>query len=248
MSEIRQVSKGASGVRKWTLQEKLPDCEVRINKHAYEFSEILKPGMKFLDVGCGLGRFQKIVEPYGVIWTGVEAFEGGPAQIIGSAEDIPVPDDSYDIVFMNAVLEHVPDVKLAFFEAHRVLKKGGKFIGYVAFMEAFHEISFSHLSFKAVEHYSNLAGLKLKIITGGGAFGVDYHMNIIFNPLPVLWLRTPVAFLIRSILKIKSKAFLLGMMLAKKKTYESAKQESSLFYKLECLSMSNGFNFVIEKE
>ncbi len=247
MAEVRQKTKGASGVRKLNIRERLPNCEVLINKPAFEFSEFLKPGIKFADIGCGLGRFKQIVESYGAEWVGIEAFEGGPASIISSAESIPVPDESYDIVFMNAVLEHVPDVKLAFFEANRILKKGGKFIGYVAFMESFHEISYSHLSFKAVEHYSNMANLNLVKISGGGSFGIDYHLNIIFNPLPFLWLRKPIAMAIRGLLKLKSKAFLAGMVISKKMNYKEAKEESDLFYKLECLSMSNGFNFVIEK-
>ena len=62
---------------------------------------------------------------------------------------------------MNAVLKHIPDVGAAFSEVARILKPGGCFVGYVAFMECFHAISHLHLSFKALEYYSTVNGMKL---------------------------------------------------------------------------------------
>ena len=56
-----------------------------------------------------------------------------------------------------------------------MLRPGGVMVGYAAFMESFHEISYSHLSFKALEHYAAINGMQLEVIGGGGAFGIDYH-------------------------------------------------------------------------
>lgn len=39
--------------------------------------------------------------------------------------DLPFEDDSFDIIFCNHVLEHIPDDKKAMQELYRVLKKGG---------------------------------------------------------------------------------------------------------------------------
>ncbi|MFT7475981.1 MAG: ubiquinone/menaquinone biosynthesis C-methylase UbiE [Verrucomicrobiales bacterium] len=64
-------------------------------------------------------------------------------------------------MYSNAVLEHVPDVAKAFAETARILKPGGLFVGYVAFMKCFHEISYSHLSFKALESYASKNGMVL---------------------------------------------------------------------------------------
>ena len=66
---------------------------------------------------------------------------------------------------MQAVLEHVQDVDASFAEVARVLKPGGLFVDYVARMKCFHEISYSHLSFKALELYAKKHGMKL---TKGG--------------------------------------------------------------------------------
>lgn len=39
--------------------------------------------------------------------------------------DLPFADNSYDVIFCNHVLEHIPDDKKAIQELYRVLKKGG---------------------------------------------------------------------------------------------------------------------------
>lgn len=248
MAEVRKNNWGAQGVRKLTPSERLPQCEVYINERVFSLAELSKGGKKVADIGCGFGRFKPVVENAGGEWVGIEPFEGGAATIIASAEDIPVADGTFDVVLMNAVLEHVPDVKRAFEEVSRILKKDGYFVGYVAFMEAFHEISYSHLSFRAVEHYANITGMKLEKISGGGAFGIDYHFNILMNPLPVLWARKPIAWTVRNIIKLKSKIAYMVFRYKRGMNADEASKEAELYYKLDCMAMSNGFEFVIRKK
>lgn len=47
---------------------------------------------------------------------------------IGSGENIPYPDNSFDIVFSCNVLEHLADPAAVFKEVHRVLKPGGVYL------------------------------------------------------------------------------------------------------------------------
>src|SRR5204862_217097 len=42
------------------------------------------------------------------------------------AQELPFPDDSFDLVFGHAVLHHLPDLDVAFREFRRVLKPGGR--------------------------------------------------------------------------------------------------------------------------
>ena len=42
------------------------------------------------------------------------------------AQELPFPDDSFDLVFGHAVLHHLPDLDAAFREFRRVLKPGGR--------------------------------------------------------------------------------------------------------------------------
>jgi ubiquinone/menaquinone biosynthesis C-methylase UbiE len=54
---------------------------------------------------------------------------GVPVQTVtADAERLPMPDDSFDLVFGHAVLHHLPDLAQAFSEFHRVLKPGGTLV------------------------------------------------------------------------------------------------------------------------
>ncbi|MDG2332560.1 MAG: class I SAM-dependent methyltransferase [Flavobacteriales bacterium] len=234
------------GVRKLKMTDQAPDCEIVINQPLYNLVDLVKE-KNVVDIGCGYGRNQSIVESVGGQWTGVEPFEGGANTVVGDAEDLPFEDDLFDVAIMDAVLEHIPDVGKAFSEVARVLKPQGIFIGYVAFMECFHEISYSHLSFKALEHYAKINDMKLEKIAGGSAFGIDYHMRVLFYPIPFKLMRKFMAFMIRSLFKFKSRLAYLGLRYKRKMNKREAKEASTLYFKLECLRQSNGFFYIIRK-
>lgn len=236
----------AQGVRELILKNQAPDCEIVINQPIYDLKEFAS-GKKVIDIGCGYGANKKIVESAGGEWIGVEPFEGGAHTVIGDAENLPFEDNSFDIAIMDAVLEHIPDVGKAFTETARVLKPGGYFIGYVAFMECFHEISYSHLSFKALEHYSNINGMKLKKISGGSAFGIDYHLRVLFYPLPFKLARKIIASAIRNTFRLKAGISYYALRYKRKLSKEEARSLSSLYFKVECLRQSNGFQYIIQK-
>lgn len=234
------------GVRRITLKDIAPDCEIRINENVFDLAELSR-NKKVVDIGCGYGANRPIVEAVGGEWTGVEPFEGGAHTVVGDAENLPFADNTFDVAVMNAVLEHIPDMSKAFKEVARVLKPGGLFVGYSAFMECFHEISYSHLSFKALEHYAKINGMKLQRISGGRRFGIDYHLQVLLYPLPFNWLRGFIAWQIRGIFKLKSKLAYLGLRYRRKYSREQARDYATLYYKVECLRQSTGFNYVIQK-
>ena len=236
----------AQGVRKLTLRDQAPNCEIYINQSIYDLKEITA-GKKVVDIGCGYGANKKIVESVGGVWVGVEPFEGGAHTVVGDAENLPFENETFDVAIMDAVLEHIPDVGKAFSETARVLKKDGLFVGYVAFMECFHEISYSHLSFKALEHYAKINGMKLEKVSGGSAFGLDYHTRVLFYPLPFKYGRKVIASVVRGVFKLKSKAAYIGLRHKRKLPKAEALDLSQLYYKIECLRQSNGFLYVIRK-
>lgn len=234
------------GVRELKIEDSLPKCDIIINKSLYSTEEICK-NKKVIDIGCGYGRNKKIIEDVGGEWIGIEPFEGGEHTVIGSAEKIPFDNNTFDVVIMDAVLEHVQDVGKAFKEVSRVLKPNGEFIGYVAFMECFHEISYSHLSFKALEYYSEKNNMKLSKISGGSRFGIDYHLAVLLYPIPFNFGRKVLSSLIRMTFKLKSYFGFLGLFFYKGMKFIDAKALSTDYYKLEVLRQSNGFNFIIKK-
>jgi len=106
--------------------------------------EILKPGERVVDAGCGAGLdcliASKMVGPEGEVM-GVdmtaEMLEKARAnaQVVGVKncnfhqgfiEDLPVPDTWADVVISNGAINLVPDKDAVFREIYRVLKPGGR--------------------------------------------------------------------------------------------------------------------------
>lgn len=81
-----------------------------------------------LEVGCGRGAFQDIVEDYtGVdISNSVRTFLHKPF-FQSNATKLPFEDNSFEAAWTIAVLEHVPDPEKALLEIRRVLKPEGLF-------------------------------------------------------------------------------------------------------------------------
>jgi SAM-dependent methyltransferase len=236
----------SQGVRKLSLKDQAPDCEIYINERIYELKDLVT-GKRVVDIGCGYGRNRVTVEAAGGEWVGVEPFEGGAHTVVASAESLPFEDNCFDVAIMDAVLEHIPDVAKAFSEVARVLKPGGIFIGYVAFMECFHEISYSHLSFKAMEYYSNANGMKLTKISGGSGFGIDYHLRVLLYPIPFGSMKQIIASSIRAIFRVKASFAELGLRYKRKLSRKEAKELAKLYYQVECLRQSHGFSYIIQK-
>jgi len=93
----------------------------------------LQPG-SILDIGCATGLFLNAMQQHGWQSTGVElspyAAEYARQQFqlkvkTGTVEKANFPDNSFDVVTMWDVLEHVIDPKATLFEIARILKPGG---------------------------------------------------------------------------------------------------------------------------
>ena len=59
-----------------------------------------------LDVGCGTKPYQHFFEQ-AEVYVGVDP--SGRADLVGTAENIPVGDGTFDVVLCNQVLEHTLD-------------------------------------------------------------------------------------------------------------------------------------------
>lgn len=102
--------------------------EKKINELIGKYS---KP-LTILDLGCGYGKFIRRIRAKfpNIEIIGVDQFvEDNSLNIIeGSAQKIPLNNESCDLVFCIEVMQHLDDVDAALNEVRRVLKKNGIFI------------------------------------------------------------------------------------------------------------------------
>lgn len=95
-------------------------------------------GKRILDAGCGIGLYSQKFKELGaevfgtdIDWEKIKTAKNLNPGInfgVGALENLPFPDNFFDIVFVNEVLEHVKDDKKAAKEILRVLKQGGSAI------------------------------------------------------------------------------------------------------------------------
>lgn len=102
----------------------------------------LAPGEALLEVGCGPGDLWRVTGhrlPAGVSLTLTDSSPGMVERAraalgeradyaVAPADDIPFPDDSFDVVVANHMLYHVPDLRRALAELARVLRPGGRLV------------------------------------------------------------------------------------------------------------------------
>ena len=112
-------------------QSKVPKQEIA------HFFELLRPGTKVLDAGCGSGRDTRIIKDKGFEVKGSDLSEGLLAVakrtnpdiefLTADIRKIPADDTSFDAIWSNAVLHHLQKGQMhdAIAEFNRLLVPGG---------------------------------------------------------------------------------------------------------------------------
>jgi arsenite methyltransferase len=139
--------------RAWAEDLRYPEELARVPDAAVEsFAGVANPwqlgrlsvGERVLDLGCGAGTDSlvaaQMVGPEGRV-TGIDmtpemlakaraaAAELGASNVAfvaGEAERLPFPDQSFDVVVSNGVIDLIPDKDAVFTELYRVLAPGGR--------------------------------------------------------------------------------------------------------------------------
>ncbi|MCI0794982.1 MAG: methyltransferase domain-containing protein [Chloroflexi bacterium] len=120
--------------------------EPAFRKTTLELGE-LRPGQKLLDVGCGTGTLAILAKAKAGPDGEVHGIDASPEMIevacrkadkagadvrfqVGLFEDIPFPDDQFDLALSSLMLHHLPDElkREGFAEIYRVLKPGGRLL------------------------------------------------------------------------------------------------------------------------
>lgn len=124
-----------------------------------------------LNLGCGNKRKEGFV--------GVDAFECEAVDVIADLNDhLPFDDDSVDEVWMDNVIEHIPDIPKLFKEIHRICIQGAQitimtphFASIASWRDPTHV---HHLSYFSMNHFEKP---DVAHYTGGGFKVVDRHLS-----------------------------------------------------------------------
>jgi 2-polyprenyl-3-methyl-5-hydroxy-6-metoxy-1,4-benzoquinol methylase len=108
------------------------------------------PNLKILDIGCGNGAFLSFMKALNLDTYGIDissraietAKQNGHKVIFGTIEDTVFPDDFFDIITINNVLEHLHDPVFVLKKINRMLKIGGELIICVPNFDCFGRKSF----------------------------------------------------------------------------------------------------------
>jgi SAM-dependent methyltransferase len=112
------------------------------NEHyaRYAFTARLARGKRVLDIGCGTGYGSAVLAEAALHVTGVDVSPEAVASaraafsreniefLSASAERLPFPDSSFDLIIAFEVIEHLEDWKALLAEARRLLSPTGQFI------------------------------------------------------------------------------------------------------------------------
>lgn len=125
----------------WTLLSRQGYDVYRDLVNTPGFMEMLPDvtGMRGVDVGCGEGHNTRLLENRGARMLGVdiaptfvraaremETQRGGRIEyVLGSAEELPFAEESFDFATALMSLMDLPEQERAFREIHRVLRRGG---------------------------------------------------------------------------------------------------------------------------
>jgi arsenite methyltransferase len=139
--------------RAWAEDLGYPEELARVPESAVEsFAGVANPfslgrlesGERVLDLGCGAGTDSlvavQMVAPDGLV-TGIDMTPEMVAKarasaaaarltnvefVEGEAERLPFPDEAFDVVISNGVIDLIPDKDAVFAELFRVLRSGGR--------------------------------------------------------------------------------------------------------------------------
>ena len=151
----------------------------RINRQQIEAAARGHARGRLLDIGCGQGRYNDLLDRYADSRTGMEPARQRYASgclpgVWGSGLSLPFGDACFDTVVSFQVLEHVPEPAQMVREISRVLKPGGCLILTAPHIWGVHEEPEDYFRFTGfgLSHLSRVAGLRVSSVRAMAGYWV----------------------------------------------------------------------------
>ena len=163
------------------LQPYIPNDHARQVNARYYVNEVMSgpvPPRRVLDLGCGNGNSVDLFRGYDaqIDWVGVDIEDSREARarrrtdavfMTYDGAHVPFADETFDLVYSNQVLEHVPDPGHHLREIARVLRRGGILIGSTSQLEPYHSMSYWNITPFGFVSLARGAGLDVRELRPG---------------------------------------------------------------------------------
>lgn len=119
-----------------------------LNKFLHaKLNEYVMFGKYVCDIGCGEQPLRLAIENLGGKYLGVDITNNtkNNVDVIANIHNVPLPDNTFDVILCSEVLEHVMYIESAFNELARLLKPGGHIIITSPFAYPLHEEPFDYV-------------------------------------------------------------------------------------------------------
>lgn len=162
-----------------------PEMTMFLNEALFTYLNSSSPESLVLNLGSGVGRFDKKIRPI-LRLINFDVVPNGRTHVLGDAHYLPFSDNAIDVVFSNAVLEHVQRPWVVADEIYRVVKPGGRVLVNVPFLNIIHD---THDYFRFTDKGLEILFHRFSKVAGGVSAGPSSF----FGPFLVTYLSCPIA-------------------------------------------------------
>jgi ubiquinone/menaquinone biosynthesis C-methylase UbiE len=165
------------------------------NRKLYDWMNSNAPGKKVLNLGSGIGRFDKYLsKEIKTINLDIDNVKPN-LHIVADAHNLPFKDGAFDIVYSIAVLEHVKKPWLVANEIYRILRNNGNIVVDLPFLNTVHNehdfFRFTDKGIRALFDETRFISILEQVSAGGGSFlsvfFLFYFEQFVWAPLRPLF-------------------------------------------------------------
>lgn len=149
----RNESNGIFARVKRVLTRTSPVCEANI-RSLLDYSSSLghRPLVLLIGGGAAGEGMQEFFDSQAIDLVSFDIYDSPNVQLIADAHELPFDENTFDLVIIQAVLEHVLEPQTVVSQIHKVLKPGGWVYAETPFMQQVHEGAYDFTRFSERGH------------------------------------------------------------------------------------------------